>query len=289
MSKIQFPALTQDFSLIKYLEDIKKFPILTENEEVELALSWCRDGDVKAAQKLVTSHLRLVAKIAMQYRGYGLSMADIISEGNIGLMTAVKKFDPALGHRLATYAMWWIKSNIHDYILKSWSLIKMSTSATQKKLFFNLKKVKNKLLHLNKGQIPVNEIDLISKELEISKKNVIEMNDRFCNREISLNNYSYEDSDEEIIDSIAETSDNQEVSLIKRNDYNYKKKKFINALKVLNKRERSIFCSRRLLDKPIKLEELSKEYGVSGERIRQIEDRAFKKIKAAVLAETEST
>lgn len=284
-NKINLPILSQDAGLVRYLEEIKKFPVLTETEENELALKWYNDGDIEAAQKLVTSHLRLVAKIAMQYRGYGLPMIDVISEGNIGLMTAVKKFDPRMGNRLSTYAMWWIKATIQDYVLKSWSMVKMGTSAAHKKLFFNLRKIKNKLFQANNGQVPANEIELIAKELDVSKEDVADMNARFTTHEASLNDQAYGDDEVEVIDTIAEPSESHEIQIIENDDFNYKKQKFANAMLTLNERERDIIQSRRLLDKPAKLEELSVKYGISAERVRQIEDRAFQKLKQAVQEE----
>ena len=281
-NKINLPILSQDAGLVRYLEEIKKFPVLTETEENELALKWYNDGDIEAAQKLVTSHLRLVAKIAMQYRGYGLPMIDVISEGNIVLMTAVKKFDPRMGNRLSTYAMWWIKATIQDYVLKSWSMVKMGTSAAHKKLFFNLRKIKNKLFQANNGQVPANEIELIAKELDVSKEDVADMNARFTTHEASLNDQAYGDDEVEVIDTIAEPSESHEIQIIENDDFNYKKQKFANAMLTLNERERDIIQSRRLLDKPAKLEELSVKYGISAERVRQIEDRAFQKLKQAV-------
>lgn len=281
-NKINLPILSQDAGLVRYLEEIKKFPVLTETEENELALKWYNDGDIEAAQKLVTSHLRLVAKIAMQYRGYGLPMIDVISEGNIGLMTAVKKFDPRMGNRLSTYAMWWIKATIQDYVLKSWSMVKMGTSAAHKKLFFNLRKIKNKLFQANNGQVPANEIELIAKELDVSKEDVADMNARFTTHEASLNDQAYGDDEVEVIDTIAEPSESHEIQIIENDDFNYKKQKFANAMLTLNERERDIIQSRRLLEKPAKLEELSVKYGISAERVRQIEDRAFQKLKQAV-------
>jgi RNA polymerase sigma-32 factor len=277
------PVISQEAGLLRYLEEVKKFPVLTEKEEHDLAIKWYEQGDVEAAQKLVTSHLRLVVKMAMQFRGYGLPVVDIISEGNIGLMTAVKKFDPHKGYRLATYAMWWIKAQIQDYILKSWSLVKMGTSAAHKKLFFNLRKVKNKILHANKGQIPYNEIDLIANELELPKEDVAEMNERFTHHESSLNEHAYSDNeDTEVIDLIAEPSESHENSILEEQDLQYKRSRFYEALQTLNDREREIFLARRMSDPVIKLEELSKKYGVSNERIRQIEERSFQKIQEFV-------
>lgn len=285
MSNISLPILAQESNLIKYLSDIKKFPMLSDEEESELAWRWYKDGDIEAAQKLVTAHLRLVAKIAMQYRGYGLPMVDIISEGNIGLMIAVKKFNPNLGNRLSTYAMWWIKANIQDFILKSWSLVKMGTSAAQKKLFFNLKKIKNKILNANGGQIPANEEDIIAQELDVSKTMVREMNERFSNYESSLNNQAYDDdSSVELIDMVEEPSCNQEELILEQDDLRHKKNKLHKALEILNPRERDILFSRQLMNIPVKLEQLSKKYGISNERVRQIEQKAFQKLQLAVQA-----
>ncbi|MDF3046890.1 MAG: polymerase factor sigma-32 [Candidatus Midichloriaceae bacterium] len=287
MSVSMLPVLSQETGLHKYLEEIKKFPILSEEEEFELAQRWCDTKDLSAAHILVTSHLRLVAKIAMQFRGYGLPIADIISEGNIGLMTAVKKFNPGLGHRLSTYAMWWIKATIQDYILKSWSLVKMGTSSAQKKLFFNLRKIKSRLLQANNGQVLANEVDVIAKELDVSKNDVVEMSSRFENYEDSLNVSNYGD-DVEAIDLVVEPSDNQEVILLESDDYNYKKNKLNNALAKLNEREREVITERRLRDKPLKLEDLSKKFSVSSERIRQIEERAMQKLISYIANENEN-
>jgi len=287
MSVSMLPVLSQETGLHKYLEEIKRFPILSEEEELELAQKWYNSQDLSAAHILVTSHLRLVAKIAMQFRGYGLPIADIISEGNIGLMTAVKKFNPDLGHRLSTYAMWWIKATIQDYILKSWSLVKMGTSSAQKKLFFNLRKIKSRLLQANNGQILANEADLIAEELDVSKNDVIEMSSRFENYEDSLNVSDYDDG-VEAIDLVVEPSDNQEVLLLESDDYKHKKIKLDAALARLNDREREIILERKLSENPSKLEDLSKRFAVSSERIRQIEERAMQKIVSYVANENEN-
>ncbi len=278
MTVAMLPALTQETGLQKYLEEIKKFPILTDAEEQDLAFQWYNEGNLASAHKLVTSHLRLVAKIAMQFRGYGLPIIDIISEGNIGLMTAVKKFNPNLGYRLATYALWWIKANIQDYILKSWSMIKMGTSSAHKKLFFNLKKVRNRLLQASGGQVASNESELIANELNVSKKDVEEMSNRFDSNYNSLNDMAYGDEGAEVIDLIIEPSDNQEAVLLERNDYAHKKNKLNAALSTLNDRERHIIYERRLRDKPTHLEELSEKFGISTERVRQIEERSMQKL-----------
>lgn len=285
MTALTLPVLSQESSLTRYLDEIKRFPMLSEQEEHDLAISWLDKTDIKAAQKLVTSHLRLVAKIAMQFRGYGLPMADIISEGNIGLMIAVKKFDPYKGFRLATYAMWWIKATIQDYILKSWSIVKIGTSAAHKKLFFNLRKIKNKLFQVHKGQVPANEVELIANELEVSQGDVREMNDRLSNYEGSLNTNVYQDGDVELIDTIAEDEDSHEVMLLESQEKDYRQKKFEKAFALLNEREQNVIQERKLKEKPTTLEILSKRYGVSNERIRQIEERAMEKLQQAVANE----
>jgi len=285
MKSYNVPMLTQDAGFARYLEEIKQFPILTEVEELALARSWYYDQDVIAAQKLVTSHLRLVAKLAQQYKGYGLSMTDIISEGNVGLMIAVKKFDPNKGFRLATYAMWWIKAMIQDYILKSWSLVKIGTSATHKKLFFNLRKIKNKLTQANNGRPPFNEIELIAKELEVPQADVREMNERFTLQESSLNEYVNEDGGDELINTITDNTDGtHEDAIFEAQEYNIKRNRFNNALEKLNERERDILSKRKLSETPETLESLSKKYLVSTERIRQIEEQAINKVKKLVLA-----
>lgn len=277
------PILSQDAGLIRYLEEIKKFPMLSEEEELELAFRWYNEQDIEAAQKLVTSHLRYVAKIAMQFRGYGLPMIDVISEGNIGLMTAVKKFDPNRGFRLSTYSMWWIKATIQDYILKSWSMVKMGTSAAHKKLFFNLRKIKAKLIHANNGTLPANQNDLIAKELDVSPHDVAEMNLRMTGGDASLNSFAYgEDDDVEVIDLIAEPSENPESEVIEQFDYNSRKAKFERALLTLNEREQDIIKLRKLREEPVTLDDLSQKYGVSSERIRQIEEKALEKLQKAV-------
>lgn len=278
MATSMLPALTQESGLQKYLDDIKKFPILTEQEEQDLAFKWHDNGDLAAAHKLVTSHLRLVAKIAMQFRGYGLPLIDIISEGNIGLMTAVKKFNPHLGYRLATYALWWIKANIQDYILKSWSMVKMGTSSAHKKLFFNLRKIKSRLLQINNGQVATNQSEIIARELDVSKEDVEEMSHRFDSYHDSLNDTAYGDDGVEALDFVVEPSDNQETVLLEADDYDHKKAKLDAALITLNDREREIIHERRLRDKPMRLEDLSNKFGVSSERIRQIEERAMQKL-----------
>lgn len=283
MKNINLPILSSESGLVRYLNEIRKFPMLTEKEEHDLAMRWYENNDIEAAQKLVTSHMRLVAKLAMQYKGYGLPMMDMISEGNIGLMVAVKKFDPNRGFRLSTYALWWIKAYIQDYILKSWSMVKIGTSAAHKKLFFNLRKIKSKILQANHGQIPYNEAELIAKELDVSKEDVIDMNDRFNDHDSSLNNTMYDDETHELIDLVAEESDNQEVVILEEQDTKYKMNKFNAALATLNEREQDIIRQRKLQDSPTTLDVLSKKYAISTERVRQIEERAMEKLKIAVM------
>lgn len=277
MKHNNLPVISSDAGFARYLDEIKKIPMLTDEEEHALAVAWVESGDVIAAQKLVTSHLRLVAKLAQQYKGYGLPITDLISEGNIGLMIAVKKFDHTKGFRLATYAMWWIKAMIQDYILKSWSMVKFGTSATHKKLFFNLRKVRNKILQAHNGIVPHNEIELIAKELDVSQEDAQEMSDRFNQFEASLNDPSYDDS-LEMIDTVADESPRHDLVIIENSDYNYKKRKFDEAFKLLNDREQDIITSRRLNDDPETLDSLGKRYGVSTERVRQIEEQALKKL-----------
>lgn len=277
MKNNNLPVLSSESGLSRYLEEIKKLPMLTEEEEHALAVAWVENGDVIAAQKLVTSHLRLVAKLAQQYKGYGLPITDLISEGNVGLMIAVKKFDHTKGFRLATYAMWWIKAMIQDYILKSWSMVKFGTSATHKKLFFNLRKVRNKILHAHNGQMPHNEIELIAKELDVSQEDAQEMSDRFNQFESSLNDPSYDDS-LEMIDTLADDSPRHDLVIIEDSDYKYKKRKFDDAFLLLNDREKDIIQSRRLAENPETLDAIGKRYGVSTERVRQIEEQALKKL-----------
>jgi RNA polymerase sigma-32 factor len=271
-------TLTSENSLVRYFEEIKKFPILSESEEKNLAYRWVEHRDVKAAESLITSHLRLVAKIATQFRGYGLPMVDMISEGNIGLMTAVKKFNPDLGYRLSTYAMWWIKATIQNFILKSWSIVKFGTSAAHKKLFFNLRKIKNKLLQLHKGSVPANETALIARELDVSEDDVRDMSSGFDSYDTSLNDPVYEENQVEQLDLVADDSQNQETEVINKNYFNYQKDILNNAMHTLTERERDIIVLRRLEETPKTLDEISRKYSISCERVRQIEDAAMKKL-----------
>ena len=271
-----------------YLSSINKFPILSEKEEFMLAKRWQTKGDAKAARRLITSHLRLVAKIAFGYRGYKLSIEDIISEGNVGLMKAVKKFDPDKGFRLSTYAMWWIKASINEFILSSWSLVKLGTTAAQKKLFFNLQKLKSQMQQIEKGELPP-EIakkiakKLSSKKLKIEEKDVIEMNRRLSGPEKSLNAPISREDETEKITLLEEKDENQEIKLNKLDENNKRKELLMKALGNLNEREKDVFIKRCLDDPSSTLEKLSKIYNVSRERIRQIEVRSFEKVKKMVL------
>ena len=274
------PTLSSDNNLGRYLEQIRKFPMLEKEEEYLLAKSWLSRGDRKAAHKLVTSHLRLVAKIAMGYRGYGLPIADLVAEGNIGMMHAVKKFDPERGFRLATYAMWWIKAAIQEFVLRSWSQVKLGTTASQKKLFFNLRKIKNKINALDDGDMNFEQVEHIAKKLQVSEKDVIEMNRRMTNTDQSLNApISRSDGDMgEWQDLLADNRINQEKQYSDYDEISKKKKLMLEALKTLKTREKDIIIKRRLSEDPKTLEDLSQEYKVSRERIRQIETRAFEKL-----------
>jgi RNA polymerase sigma-32 factor len=266
----------------RYLEEIRRFPMLEPQEEYMLAKSWREHGDREAAHRLVTSHLRLVAKIAMGYRGYGLPISEVISEGNVGLMQAVKRFEPDKGFRLATYAMWWIKAAIQEYILRSWSLVKMGTTANQKKLFFNLRKAKSKISALEEGDLRPDQVQIIAKRLGVTEQDVVEMNRRLGG-DVSLNSPIREDGDSgEWQDWLVDDSASQEARLAESEEADNRRKALGEALTVLNERERRIFEARRLADDPVTLEELADEFGVSRERVRQIEVRAFEKVQKAV-------
>jgi len=276
------PILTAESGLTRYLEEIRRFPMLEPQNEYMLAKRWREHGDRDAAHKLVTSHLRLVAKIAMGYRGYGLPISEVISEGNVGLMQAVKRFEPEKGFRLATYAMWWIKAAIQEYILRSWSLVKMGTTANQKKLFFNLRKAKSKISALEEGDLRPDQVQIIAKRLGVAEQDVIDMNRRLGG-DMSLNSPIREDGDSgEWQDWLVDESSSQESRQVESEESNNRHLALGNALKVLNERERRIFEARRLADDPITLEELADEFGVSRERVRQIEVRAFEKVQKAV-------
>ena len=276
------PILTAESGLSRYLEEIRRFPMLEPQNEYMLAKRWREHGDRDAAHKLVTSHLRLVAKIAMGYRGYGLPISEVISEGNVGLMQAVKRFEPEKGFRLATYAMWWIKAAIQEYILRSWSLVKMGTTANQKKLFFNLRKAKSKISALEEGDLRPDQLKLIAKRLGVTEQDVVDMNRRLGG-DVSLNAPIREDGDSgEWQDWLVDDVSDQETRLAESEESDNRRKALGDALSVLNDRERRIFEARRLADDPITLEDLAAEFGVSRERVRQIEVRAFEKVQRAV-------
>ena len=278
MKNNMIPSISNDGNLSSYMEQIKKFPLLEAKEEYMLAKAWKNQGDVKAAHKLVTSHLRLVAKIASGYRGYGLPLSDLISEGNIGMMHAVKRFEPEKGFRLATYAMWWIKASIQEYILRSWSLVKIGTTAAQKKLFFNLKKIKSKISAIEDGDLTPDQVDKIATELSVPHKEVISMNRRISGSDYSLNSPVTDDSSGEWQDWLEDDTQNQEASFADTEEYLIKKNILSDSLEYLNERERDIISERQLSENPLTLEELSNRYGVSRERIRQIEAKAFEKL-----------
>lgn len=278
------PALTPEGNLQRYLDDIRKFPMLEPDEEFMLAKRWQDHDDRDAVHQLVTSHLRLVAKIAMGYRGYGLPVAELISEGNVGMMQAVKRFDPDKGFRLATYAMWWIRASIQEYILHSWSLVKMGTTAAQKKLFFNLRKIKGRLQALEEGDLAPETVEKIATELSVPEQDVINMNRRLAGSDSSLNAPLRADGegDGEWQDWLEDDTQNQEASFAESEELGMRRVMLQDAMKGLNDRERHILTQRRLIEEPKTLEELSQEYDVSRERIRQIEVRAFEKLQKAM-------
>ncbi len=281
------PALSNEGGLSAYLAQIKKFPMLDAEEEYMLAKNWRNNGNIKAAEKLVTSHLRLVAKIAMGYKGYGLPVNEMISEGNIGLMQAVKKFEPEKGFRLATYAMWWIKASIQEYILRSWSLVKIGTTTAQKKLFFNLKKLKNQIAPKSEGDLKDEHVSEIADKLNVSKEEVVSMNRRLSGKEHSLNSQIGEDGDE-WQDWIVDKQMDQELKFAQKEELDQRKDLLKDSIKILNTREREILHSRRLNDEPETLENLSKKYKISRERIRQIENKAFEKLQKHMLNSAKS-
>ena len=277
------PSLSGEGGLPLYLAQIKKFPMLDAEEEYMLAKNWRDRGNLKAAHKLVTSHLRLVAKIAMGYRGYGLPVSELISEGNIGLMQAVKKFDPDKGFRLATYAMWWIKAGIQEYVLRSWSLVKMGTTSAQKKLFFNLKKIKQQIAPGQEGDLKNEQVKEISERLNVKKDEVISMNRRMMGQEKSLNDPVQSDQKTEWQDWLVDDSLDQELITAHNQELNEKKSLLKESIKILEKREKEILESRKLSNEPKTLDELSKKYKISRERVRQIENKAFEKLQKAML------
>ncbi len=273
---------TLDGGLSQYLQEIRKFPMLEPEEEFMLAKRWKEHQDQEAAHKLITSHLRLVAKIAMGYRGYGLPVAELIGEGNIGMMQAVKRFDPDKGFRLATYAMWWIRAAIQEYILRSWSLVKMGTTAAQKKLFFNLRKIKGRMQALEEGDLPQETVKQIADKLSVSENEVIQMNRRMAAPDHSLNAPMRAESEGEWMDWLVDENIDQEESYAESEELDLRREMLAEAMKSLNERERHILNERRLKDTPSTLEELSKQYGISRERVRQIEVRAFEKLQKAM-------
>ena len=281
-STFKYPAISNEGGLSVYLDQIKKFPMLDAEEEYMLAKNWKTTGNVKSAEKLVTSHLRLVAKIAMRYKGYGLPMNEIISEGNVGLMQAVKKFEPEKGFRLATYAMWWIKASIQEYILRSWSLVKIGTTTAQKKLFFNLKKLKNQIAPKNEGDLKKDEVEKIANTLDVSEDEVVSMNRRLSGKEQSLNAPIGEDGDE-WQDWVVDKEMDQELKIAHQEELDQRKDLLQDSIKILNDREKEILYARRLNENPSTLEDLSKKFKISRERIRQIENKAFEKLQKHML------
>ena len=281
------PALSNEGGLSAYLAQIKKFPMLDAEEEYMLAKNWKSTGNIKSAEKLVTSHLRLVAKIAMGYKGYGLPVNEMISEGNIGLMQAVKKFEPEKGFRLATYAMWWIKASIQEYILRSWSLVKIGTTTAQKKLFFNLKKLKNQIAPRTEGDLRKEHVSEIANKLNVKEEEVVSMNRRLSGKEHSLNAQIGEDGDE-WQDWLVDKEMDQELKIAQKEEMDQRKDLLNDSIKILNDREREILYSRRLNDEPTTLEDLSKKFKISRERIRQIENKAFEKLQKHMLISAKS-
>lgn len=283
MSNYALPALSSDVGLSRYLQEIRKFPMLEAEEEYMLAKSFKEHGNAAAAHKLVTSHLRLVAKMAMGFRGYGLPVVELISEGNIGLMQAVKKYDPDKGFRLSTYAMWWIKAAIQEYILKSWSIVKVGTSATQKKLFFHLKRIRNRITRAE-GDLSPQEVAMISKELDVDADDVVDMDRLMNGHDVSMNqSYGDSEGDAQYGDFMADDKDGADVILGEIQESNQNKQHLITAIASLNDREQEILTERRLREEPTTLEDLSQRYNISRERVRQIENRAFEKVQTLLL------
>ncbi|MEN3951578.1 RNA polymerase sigma factor RpoH [Iodidimonas sp. SYSU 1G8] len=283
MSSAQLPALlSPEGSLSRYLQEIRKFPMLAQEEEYMLARAWREHGDTEAAHKLVTSHLRLVAKIAMGYRGYGLPLGELISEGNVGMMQAVKRFDPEKGFRLATYAMWWIRASIQEYVLRSWSLVKMGTTAAQKKLFFNLRRVKGQIEAIEEGDLKPENVAEIARRLGVTEDEVVSMNRRLTAPDSSLNAPLRDESDSEWQDMLVDEDMDQEERLAERDELSLRQQLLMDAMSVLNDREKHILTERRLRDDPATLEDLSQQYDISRERVRQIEVRAFEKLQKAM-------
>ncbi|MDC3263099.1 RNA polymerase sigma factor RpoH [Pelagibacterales bacterium] len=283
-NNINLPSLSNEGSLSHYLQQIKKFPMLSQKEEISLARKWIKKGDTAAAHKLVTSHLRLVARIAMGYKGYGLPITELISEGNIGLMQAVKKYDPEKGFRLSTYAMWWIRAAIQEYVLKSWSLVKIGTTAAQKKLFFNLKKIKNQLTSYNDGSLKPDQVKEIAERLDVTEAEVSDMEGRMSGTDYSLNAVVSDDGESEWQDWLVDEDADQEVKLAEREELSKRKNLLSKAINILNDREQEIISARKLSEIPKTLEELSKTYKISRERVRQIEEKAFAKLQLEMVS-----
>jgi RNA polymerase sigma-32 factor len=284
MSGRGLPALSGEAGLSRYLTEIRKFPLLSPEDEFMFAKRWQEHEDPEAARKLVTSHLRLVAKIAMGYRGYGLPVSEIVSEGNVGLMQAVKRFDPDKGFRLATYAMWWIRASIQEYVLRSWSMVKMGTTAAQKKLFFNLRKAKNNIGAIEEGDLTPEHVATLSDQLGVTATEVTEMNRRLSGGDASLNAPLRAEGESEWQDWLADDTADQETRLAEREELGDRHDLLVGAMQDLTERERDIIQARRLQDEPATLEELSQKYGVSRERVRQIEVRAFEKLQRGMKA-----
>lgn len=281
--------VTPENDLNKYLQEIRKFPLLTPEEEINFSKKWKENGDVEAAHHLVTSHLRLVAKIAMGYRGYGLPLNELISEGNVGMLQAVRRFDPDRGFRLATYAIWWIRAAIQEYILHSWSLVKMGTTAAQKKLFFNLRRIKGQIQAFNEGDIEPEQLQKIATTLGVTEDEVLQMDRRLSSVDHSLNSTIGDDQDGgEWQNMLVDETENQEANYAKAEEFSDRQTLLRNAMKDLNDRERYILTERRLNEEPVTLEELSKKYNISRERVRQIEVRAFEKLQKAMKSEVEA-
>ena len=279
---MNLPVLSSEGNLAVYLQEIKKFPMLTAEEEYMLAKRYKEHGDSDAAHKLVTSHLRLVAKIAMGYRGYGLPVTDLISEGNVGIMQAVKRFDPEKGFRLATYAMWWIRAQIQEYVLHSWSLVKIGTTAAQKKLFFNLRKIKNQLTSIDSGNLSPENVREIATRLDVKEGEVIDMENRLFTSDQSLNVKLGEEHDTEWQDLIEDKQETQDRIIENKDELDYRRILFSKAFEVLNEREKTIIKLRKLSENPLKLEDLSKKYKISRERVRQIEEKALEKLQKEI-------
>ena len=281
-NKNLLPVITSENDIYPYLKKINQFPMLTDEEEKKLAIDWLKNGNTKAAQKLVTSHLRLVAKIAMGYRGYGLPLFDLISEGNLGLIQAIRKFDPDKGFRLATYAIWWIRASIQEYVLHSWSLVKIGTTAAQKKLFFNLRKIKNQLTSIDSGNLSPENVREIAARLDVKEGEVIDMENRLFTSDQSLNVKLGEEHDTEWQDLIEDKQETHDRIIENKDELNYRRSLFSKAFEVLNEREKEIIKLRKLSENPLKLEDLSKKYKISRERVRQIEEKALEKLQKEI-------